>query len=334
MLIHGPGGRAMTLHTAVEYNEEINRTQRGMRLSILDQVPLTEHAPDSPAALTSGLALAQDADALGYHRIWFAEHHNSRSFASAAPEMMTALALERTSRIRVGTGAILLPYYPAQKVAETMGLLSAVHPNRVDTGLGRAALSDPNYAAKIAALVQEFGTNHPQPDSEPVGGVWVLGAGGSSAPLPGTLGAGYVHGHFLRPTGGEVATRAYQEAAAQSGHAAHTVLAVRFVTAETEERAQELAEALLLWRVRKDFGHDGPIPSTAGAGSYQWSAPERARAQERSQALIVGTPDKVCARLLALAESHRADELMLNTLVSNPKDRLNAHRLLADRLIG
>lgn len=304
-----------------------------MKLSILDQVPLTEHAPTRSAALASGLALAHDADRLGYHRIWFAEHHNSQSFASAAPEMMTALALERTSTIRVGTGAILLPYYPAQKVSETMGLLSEVHPGRVDTGLGRAALNDPNYAAKIASLVQEFGANHPQPEGEPVGGIWVLGAGGSSAPLPGTLGAGYVHGHFLRPVGGEAATSAYREAAAQSGHTPHTVLAVRFVTAGTEERAHELAEALLLWRVRKDFGHDGPIPSTAAAASYQWSAQERARAQERSQALIVGTPATVRAQLLALAESHGADELMLNTLVNDPEDRLNAYQLVAGCLI-
>ncbi|WP_404287826.1 LLM class flavin-dependent oxidoreductase [Glutamicibacter arilaitensis] len=304
-----------------------------MRLSILDQVPLTEHAPTRAAALSSGLDLAQDADALGYHRIWFAEHHNSQSFASAAPEMMTALALERTAKIRIGTGAILLPYYSAQKVTETMGLLAAVHPDRVDTGVGRASLSDPHYAAKVASLVHELDASHPASNSEPAGRVWVLGAGGSSAPLPGMLGAGYVHGHFLRPTGGEAATKAYREAAIASGHTPHTVLAVRFVTAETEEQARALAEALLLWRVRKDFGHDGPIPSTSTAARYQWSIQERSRAQERSQALIVGTPTKVRAELLDLADSHGADELMLNTLTSDPEDRLNAYRLLADALI-
>ncbi|MGP5025966.1 MsnO8 family LLM class oxidoreductase [Glutamicibacter ardleyensis] len=303
-----------------------------MRLSILDQVPLTEHAPTRAAALSSGLTLAQDADALGYHRIWFAEHHNSQSFASAAPEIMTALALERTAKIRIGTGAILLPYYSAQKVTETMGLLSAIHPDRVDTGVGRASLSDPNYAEKIASLVHELDASHAASNSEPAGRVWVLGAGGSSAPLPGTLGAGYVHGHFLRPTGGEAATSAYREAAVASGHTPHTVLAVRFVTAETEEQALALAEALLLWRVRKDFGHDGPIPSTATAARYQWSTAEHARAKERSEALIVGTPEKVRAELLALADTHGADELMLNTLVSDPEDRLNAYRLLADDL--
>ncbi|MGJ3402410.1 LLM class flavin-dependent oxidoreductase [Glutamicibacter sp. Je.9.36] len=300
-----------------------------MRLSILDQVPLTEHAPTAGQALSSGLQLAQDAEALGYHRIWFAEHHHSKSFASAAPEMMTALALERTETIRVGTGAILLPYYQAQKVLEAMGLLAAVHPDRVDLGVGRAALSDPHYAQKIAALVHDSDAVHEPSDTEPAGRVWVLGAGGSTAPLPGTLGAGYVHGHFLRPAGGEPATRAYREAAANAGHAAHTVLAVRFATAATEEKAQALANALLLWRVRKDLGHDGPIPSTATAASHPWNAQERARAEERSKALIVGTPDQVRDRLLALAEEHGADELMLNTLVCDPADRLDAYRLLA-----
>ena len=301
-----------------------------MRLSILDQVPLTEHAPTAGQALSSGLQLAQDAEALGYHRIWFAEHHHSKSFASAAPEMMTALALERTETIRVGTGAILLPYYQAQKVSEAMGLLAAVHPDRVDIGVGRAALSDPHYAQKIAALVHDSDAVHEPSDTEPAGRVWVLGAGGSTAPLPGMLGAGYVHGHFLRPAGGEPATRAYREAAANAGHAAHTVLAVRFATASTEEKAQALANALMLWRVRKDLGHDGPIPSTATAASHPWNTQELARAEERSKALVVGTPDQVHDRLLALAEEHGADELMLNTLVCDPADRLDAYRLLAE----
>lgn len=300
-----------------------------MRLSILDQVPLTEHAPTVPEALSSGLQLAQEAEDLGYHRIWFAEHHHSKSFASAAPEMMTALALERTSRIRVGTGAILLPYYRAQKVTEAMGLLAAVHPDRVDIGVGRAALSDPHYAQKIAALVHDLDAVHEPSDTEPAGRAWVLGAGGSTAPLPGTLGAGYVHGHFLRPSGGQPATRAYREAAANAGRTAHTVLAVRFATADTEDKAQALADALLLWRVRKDFGHDGPIPTTATAANHPWGTQERARAKERSQALIVGTPDKVRDQLLALAQAHGADELMLNTLVCDPADRLDAYRLLA-----
>lgn len=158
-----------------------------MRLSILDQVPITEHTAAGEAA-SSGLRLAAEAEAeeLGYHRIWFAEHHRSRSFASTAPETMTALALERTHRVRVGTGGILLPLYSATKVAEVMTLHGQVHGDRIDTGVGRAALEDPDYTDKIATLVHTLSAQHDVVLDEPEGRVW--GARGR---------------RVLRPSGGE-----------------------------------------------------------------------------------------------------------------------------------
>ncbi|GIJ25834.1 hypothetical protein Vqi01_09960 [Micromonospora qiuiae] len=304
-----------------------------MRVSILDQVPLTEHTPTRSDAVAAGLRLAQEAEALGYHRIWFAEHHHSASFASPAPEMMTALALERTARIRVGTGGILLPLYPVQKVIEVMGLLGQAHGDRVDTGIGRANLDDPDYGEKIDALTRELGTLHQPVPGEPTGRVWVLGAGGSTAPLAGSTGAGYAHGHFFVPRGGETATAAYRDAATAAGHQSQTVLAVRAITAETAERAQGLADSMLLWRARKDLGHDGPIPSVETTQSYVWSDQERTRAKARSQAIITGTPDQVAETIAHLAHTHGADEVMINTLTSDPDDRHTSYQLLAERLI-
>lgn len=301
-----------------------------MRLSILDQVPITEHTPAGEAA-SSGLRLAAEVEELGYHRIWFAEHHRSRSFASTAPEIMTALALERTRRIRVGTGGILLPLYSATKVAELMTLLGQIHGDRIDTGVGRAALDDPDYTDKIAALVHTLSAQQDMVPDEPEGRVWVLGAGGSSAPLAGSLGAGYTHGHFFVPRGGEVATAAYRAAASDSGRRSHTVLAVRAVTAPTAERARALADAMLLWRVRKDFGHDGPVPSVETAERHAWTEEERTRARARAKAIISGTPEDVHAELAALVKTHRADEILINTLTSDPGDRLTSYQLLAER---
>ena len=302
-----------------------------MRLSVLDQVPVTEHVPDRADAVAHGLRLAQDVETLGYHRIWFAEHHRSASFASPAPEMMAALALERTSTIRVGTGGILLPFYQAAKVIEVMGLLGQVHGDRVDTGVGRAALDDPAYAEKIHALVGALGAEHPAVPGEPDGRVWVLGAGGSAAPLAGDLGAGYVHGHFFVPRGGEKATAAYRDASTTKCHRPHTVLAVRAITAEDPERAQQLADAMLLWRARKDLGYDGPIPSAGATATHPWTDAERTRAKARSTAIIAGTPDVVAQRLHDLAKDHSADEVMINTLTSDPDDRLSSYRLLAEQ---
>lgn len=305
-----------------------------MRLSVLDQVPVTDHTPTPAGALASSLRLAQEVDTLGYHRIWFAEHHHSASFASSAPEMMAALALERTATIRVGTGGILLPLYQATKVIEVMGLLGQVHGDRVDTGVGRAALDDPAYAEKIHALVGALGAEHPAVPGEPDGRVWVLGAGSSAAPLAGDLGAGYVHGHFFVPRGGEEATAAYREASTTTGHRPHTVLAVRTITAEDPARAQKLAEAMLLWRARKDLGYDGPIPSVGATAAHRWTDAERTRAKARSTAIITGTPDVVAQRLHDLAKGHGADEVMINTLTSDPDDRLSSYRLLAEQFAG
>lgn len=301
-----------------------------MRLSILDQVPLTEHTRTPADAIASGLHLAQESEDLGYHRIWYAEHHHSASFASPAPEVMTALALERTQRIRVGTGGILLPLYPVQKVVEVMSMLTQAHGDRVDTGVGRAALNDPDHGEKIAHLVHGLSTLHEPVLDEPPGRVWVLGAGGSTAPLAGDLGAGYVHGHFFVPHGGETAMAAYRDAA-ERHHSPHTILAVRVITAETAERAQALAEAMLLWRARKDLGHDGPIPSSKTPVQHSWSEQERTRAKARAKAIIAGTPDQVHAELTALGAAHGADEIMINTLTSDPADRHASYRLLAEQ---
>jgi alkanesulfonate monooxygenase SsuD/methylene tetrahydromethanopterin reductase-like flavin-dependent oxidoreductase (luciferase family) len=164
--------------------------------------------------------------------------------------------------------------------------------------------------------------------------VWVLGAGGSTAPLAGKLGAGYAHGHFFVPRGGEAATAAYRDAAGEHDYGAHTMLAVRAITAETAERAQQLAEAMSLWRARKDLGYDGPIPSVESTARHDWTEQERTRAKARAQAIIAGTPDHVHETIKGLAEGHGAEEVMVNTLTSDPEDRLTSYRLLAERVMG
>lgn len=295
-----------------------------MKLSVLDQVPLTDHVSERSAACIS-LNLAQAVDQLGYHRIWYAEHHRSASFACGAPEIMAALALERTTQVRVGTGGILLPLTTAEKASAVMQLLTDSHPGRVDIGVGRAAYEDPNYAARIRHLVRAASVS-----DGPLPPVWVLGAGGSSAPLAGQLGAGYVHGHFFNPRGGEAAMVDYAAASTHSGHAPQGVLAVRIITAATPTRVKELLDAVLLWRVRKDHGVDGPIPSFERARSHEWTESELSRARAREKGIVHGTPEAVRAQLVHLAQSHGVDEIMINTLTSDPRDRLAIYELLAD----
>lgn len=297
-------------------------------LSVLDQSPITDHL-DRTDALQESLRLAERAEREGYRRIWYAEHHHSMSFASPAPETMTALALERTTRIRVGTGGILLPLYTPQKVAETMGLLQQVHGDRVDIGIGSAALHTNDFPHKVETLLSRLPEGMPQTLTEPEHRVWVLGAGGTSAPLAANLGTGYVQGHFLSPSSTPRGMRAYWDGVGK--RPGFAVIAVRAVTADTAEKAQRLAAATALWRARKDLNFDSAIPSLDRAErDREWSDEERARAVTREAGIIHGTPEDVRDQLLALAEQHRASEIMVNTLTSDPADRDASYTLLAE----
>ena len=110
-------------------------------LSILDLTPIT-HGTSSSQALLTSVELAVLADRLGYHRVWYAEHHNSPGLASGAPEIMIEHVASRTSRLRVGAGGVMLPNHAPLKIAETFRLLEALHPGRIDLGLGRAPGTD------------------------------------------------------------------------------------------------------------------------------------------------------------------------------------------------
>lgn len=108
-----------------------------LQLSVLDQSPVSEGMTRA-TAITSTVRLATALDNLGYSRFWVAEHHDSPGFAGTAPEILVASILDNTEQLRVGSGGVLLPRYSARKVAEVFSVLSALHPGRVDLGVGRA----------------------------------------------------------------------------------------------------------------------------------------------------------------------------------------------------
>ena len=108
-----------------------------MRLSVLDQSPVISGL-GARRAIAETLALARRVEALGYHRYWLAEHHAIAALADPCPEVLLARLGAETTRMRVGTGGVLLPYYSAFRVAETFRMLEALYPGRIDLGVGRA----------------------------------------------------------------------------------------------------------------------------------------------------------------------------------------------------
>ncbi|MFE2261033.1 MsnO8 family LLM class oxidoreductase [Streptomyces griseosporeus] len=308
------------------------------RLSVLDQSPVG--AGSTPAdALAASVDLAQAAEEWGYVRHWVAEHHGSPGFAGSAPEILAAVLLARTRRMRVGTGGVLLPRYSPVKVAEVFSVLASLYPDRVDLGIGRSGGPAHDFPERVRALRVLLGLDGDGAEAEPGTLVppvpprmWLLGAGGRSAALAGELGADYAFAHFLDPRPARESLAAYRAAYAErTGRPAPGgVLAVRVATAESEERAEALAHSVLLWRSRKDLGEDRPLPTPEEAAAHRWTSLEVQRAAVRRASLVWGTPEQVLRRLAALAEEHGVEEIMVNTLTCDPRDRLASYRLLAE----
>ncbi|MFJ3635162.1 LLM class flavin-dependent oxidoreductase [Streptomyces sp. NPDC090112] len=301
-----------------------------LRLSVLDQTPVGEdHTPDQ--ALRASVDLARAAEDLGYTRYWAAEHHGSPGFASSAPEILAGALLAHTSRMRIGTGGVLLPRYEPAKVAEVFGVLASLYPGRVDLGIGRAGGPARDFPRRLADLRALLGEGGAVPHAPVPPQMWLLGAGRESARLAGLLGTEFAFGHFFSPVGGREAFGDYRERfRTATGRPAGGALAVRVVTADSAGRAEELARGLLLWRARKDLGEDAPLPSYETTRRHRWTGAELARAEVHRTALVSGAPEQVHAVLTALAASHGVDELIVNTLTADPADRRRSYELLAD----
>ena len=175
-------------------------------LSVLDLVPVGDGAT-AATALAGSVRLAQLAERLGYRRLWVAEHHNMPGIASSSPPVLIAHLAAATETIRVGAGGVMLPNHAALVVAEQFGMLEALHPGRIDLGIGRAPGTDPVTAAalrrtarlgaddfpeQLRDLFAFFAGTHPQITAVPGRGyrpaVWMLGSSDFSAQVAGALG--------------------------------------------------------------------------------------------------------------------------------------------------
>jgi alkanesulfonate monooxygenase SsuD/methylene tetrahydromethanopterin reductase-like flavin-dependent oxidoreductase (luciferase family) len=295
-----------------------------LRLSLLDQSPISEGATDAEA-FTATLELACAADLLGYHRMWVAEHHLTAAFAGSAPEILVAALLATTRQLRIGSGGVLLPRYEPLKVAEVFHILATLHPGRVDLGIGRAGGMARDFHPKLVELTQLLGAHGP---GYPPPQLWLLGASVDSARLAVSLGISYAFAHFLRPAPSLASLEAFNRRSTES--AADGALAVRAIVADTEAKARDLTESYLLWRSRRDLGHDEPFPSSATTRAHLWTPAENAHAARNRYALLAGTSKQVHDELAELAKAHGVGEIIVNTLTHDPSDRLRSYELLSD----
>ena len=328
-----------------------------MNLGVLDQSPIRSGGTPTEA-IQETLILAEHADRLGYTRYWLAEHHSSGGLAGAAPEVLMGQVAARTSRIRVGSGGVMLSHYSPLKVAESFRVLEALFPGRIDLGIGRAPGSDQrtaralrhgpgavpleHFPQQLADLIgflhDELPAGHPyagvraMPAGPSAPPIWILGSSSDGAALAAHFGTAFCYAHFINAVGGVDATRFYRESFRPSMHLAapQASVAVFALCAETEAEAERLARCRDLFIVRLYTGRFGPFPSVEEAESYEYNPHEMAIVADARRRTMAGPPDQVKARLEALAAEYGVDELVIVTITHDFKARLRSYELLAE----
>ncbi|MEO6867393.1 MAG: LLM class flavin-dependent oxidoreductase [Gaiellales bacterium] len=324
-------------------------------ISVLDVAPVPR-GTSSAEALASALAYADAADRLGFHRIWYAEHHNMPGIASSAPEVLIATVAARTSRIRVGSGGVMLPNHAPLMVAERFGTLEELHPGRIDLGIGRAPGSDQRtmWALRretglrgqdLPELLDElFGYFEGFPDDHPMHGLratpgyghmpelWLLGSSGSSAQLAAHRGLPFATAHHFSPAATVPSMRMYREHYQPSERypTPQGLVTVQVVVADTEQQARSIADAFALMFLRMRQGHPpDKMLNAEDIAAHPWTDDERAFADQLIAGQAVGTPEQVIARLAELISDTGATEIMATTMAPEPADRMRSLELLA-----
>ncbi|MEV4140803.1 LLM class flavin-dependent oxidoreductase [Dactylosporangium sp. NPDC049742] len=321
-----------------------------MKLSILDQSPIG--TGQSPAqALRNTVELAELADQLGYTRYWVAEHHAMHSHGGSAPEVLVAAIAARTSRIRVGSGGVLLSHYSPFKVAEVFRTLEALYPGRIDLGIGRSAGSSPieTYALRGASslpddfddkLVQllafldgSFPPGHPFHDIvvTPTGTgrpeVWLLGSSPRSGAVAAQLGLPYAYAHFINPA----PTRSvFADHRARTGGSGKAILGIGVYCADTDAEAERIYATQRAFRKRLTRNDVRPVP-TPEQSLLELADGDDPLGAERFEfpRYVHGTPDRVRDQILAITEATGAEEVIALATIHDHADRLRSYELLA-----
>ncbi len=327
-----------------------------MKLSVLDQSPIRSGGT-AAQALRETIELAQITERLGYQRYWVAEHHGSASFAGSSPEVLISTIAAHTSRIRVGSGGVMLMHYSPLKVAENFRLLETLYPGRIDLGVGRAPGSDgitaialaygskigiEYFPAKLADLRAFVGGTPPYtealnavrvtPAPETTPEMWMLASSEDGARLAAHFGLPMSFAHFISPHEAQACCRIYRDTFRphDACPAPRVNLGVFVICADSDAEALVLAQCRDLWRIRVERGEFGPFPSPQEALAYQMTPSERDRIASRREHQILGTRAPVRAQLEALAAQCGAEELVVVSITHEFAQRVRCYELLME----
>jgi luciferase family oxidoreductase group 1 len=323
-------------------------------LSVLDLATVAKGSTAADA-LADTTALARVAESLGYHRLWVAEHHGMPSVASSAPAVLVGHLADATSTLRVGAGGVMLPNHAPLVVAEQFATLEALHPGRIDLGLGRAPGTDPSTARALRRSA-DLGAEHfpedvvelitylvpsdgPPTTPAPVPGrgylpqVWLLGSSTFSAQLAGLLGLPFSFAFHFAPALVDQAVALYRQHFRPTGLLAepYVMVAASVLCADSDEEARYLSGPSALAMLHLRTGRPGPVVDPEEAAAYPYTPDERAIVDASTAEHVVGDATTVRKGLEALVERTGADELILSTRAHDLATRAHSLTLVAER---
>jgi luciferase family oxidoreductase group 1 len=324
-------------------------------LSVLDLAPVGRGS--TPAdALARSAELAREVERLGYRRHWVAEHHNMPGIASSSPPVLLAHLAAATSTIRLGSGGLMLPNHAPLAVAEQFGMLEALHPGRIDLGIGRAPGTDPLTASALRRGGDAYADDFPDqlgqllgffdgafPEEHPYRAItavpalgyrpdiWLLGSSAYSAQAAAYLGMPFSFAYHFAPAMLTEALDAYRSRFRPSEQldAPYVMLGVSVVCAPSDDEARYLAGSGALAFLRLRQGRPDVYPTPEEAAEYRFTPHEREMVKAWTGSHVIGAPATVRARLEELVERTQVDELIVTTMVHAHEHRLASYRLLA-----
>jgi luciferase family oxidoreductase group 1 len=321
-------------------------------LSVLDLSPVPEGS-DVSQSLANTLDLARHAERLGYNRYWLAEHHNMPGIASAATAVVIGHVAAGTSTIRVGAGGIMLPNHSPLMVAEAFGTLAALHPGRIDLGLGRAPGTDQltahalrrnmsggvdNFPNDVVELIHYFKPEEPGQRVRAVPGagldvpVWMLGSSLYGAQLAAMLGLPYAFASHFAPAQLEEAMEVYRARFEPSEHLRkpYVMLGLNVIAADTDEEAKLLFTSLQQAFVNLRTGRPGKLPPPKPGFDTEVAPAALAMLDHALSCAIVGSRETVREGLKAFVARTGADELMVTAQIFDHSARVRSYEILAE----
>jgi luciferase family oxidoreductase group 1 len=319
--------------------------------SILDLSPIVQGGTVAQA-LHRSRDLARHAELLGYQRYWLAEHHNMPGIASAATAVVIGYVAEGTKTIRVGSGGIMLPNHSPLVIAEQFGTLEALHPGRIDLGLGRAPGTDQIAARALRRGPVESADSFPQDVMElqsylapakkdailravPGEGmqvpIWLLGSSLFSAQLAAMLGLPFAFASHFAPDHLDEALEIYRRDFRPSPDwpKPYAMACIGVFAADSDAEAARLFTSQQQSFISLRRGRPVPLPPPVESMDDRWSPAERAMVEHTLREAVVGSPETVAQGVAAFLQRTGVDELMVTASIHDHAARVRSFELVA-----